>query len=195
MALETLAVKAFGDMGQTARLQLIRDRFIAGHSSCELQRPLASVPPDTPIRDVVDRCRVWESHADPAVHRVSKPSPDQTYPAYVAGDSDSINETTRVTAVTRPRSGPDQLEDLLRRLLLTVDPPAPIPEVPPALASAAYVQDYNFDVPEGMDLMVHRHSRFPESSDVRQDCQMDVAPVYQTASYATKDEWNTSDND
>ena len=34
-ALETLAVKAFGDMGQTAHLRLIRDRFIAGHSSCE----------------------------------------------------------------------------------------------------------------------------------------------------------------
>ena len=32
-ALETLAVKAFGDMGQTARLRLIRDRFIAGHSN------------------------------------------------------------------------------------------------------------------------------------------------------------------
>ena len=28
--LETLAVKAFGDMGQTARLRLIRDRFIDG---------------------------------------------------------------------------------------------------------------------------------------------------------------------
>ena len=43
--------------------------------------------------------------------------------------------------------------------------------------------------------MVHRHSWFLESSDVRQDCQMDVAPVYQTVSYATKDERNTSDND
>ena len=63
------------------------------------------------------------------------------------------------------------------------------------LASAAYIEDYNFDVPEGMDLMVHRHSRIPESLDVRQDCQMDVAPVYQTVSYATKDEWNTSDSD
>ena len=45
-ALETLAVKAFGDMGQIARLRLIRDRFIAGHSSCELQRHLDSVPPE-----------------------------------------------------------------------------------------------------------------------------------------------------
>ena len=43
-ALETLAVKAFGDMGQTARLRLIRDRFIAGHNSCELRRHLDSVP-------------------------------------------------------------------------------------------------------------------------------------------------------
>ena len=58
IALETLAVKAFGDMGQTVRLRLIRDRFIAGHSSCELRRYLDSVPPETPIRNVVDRCRV-----------------------------------------------------------------------------------------------------------------------------------------
>ena len=95
------------DMGQIARLRLIHDRFIAGHSSCELRRHLDSVPPETPIQDVVDRCRVWESHADPAVRRVSKPSPDQHYPAYVVGDSDSISEKTRVAAVTRPRLGPD----------------------------------------------------------------------------------------
>ena len=56
-ALEILAVKAFGDMGQTARLWLIRDRFIAGHSNCDLPRHLDSAPPETPIRDVVDRCR------------------------------------------------------------------------------------------------------------------------------------------
>ena len=113
-ALETLAMKAFGDMGPTARLRLIRDRFTAGHSSCELRRHLDSVPPETPIRDVVDRCRIWESHADPAVRRVSKPSPDPIYPTYVVGDSDNISRTTRVAAVTRPKSGPDQLEDLLR---------------------------------------------------------------------------------
>ena len=94
-ALETLAVKAFGDMGQTARLRLIRDRFIAGHSSCELCRHLDSVPPEILIRDVVDRCHVWESHADPAVRRTSKPSPDPIYPAYVVGDADKISETTQ----------------------------------------------------------------------------------------------------
>ena len=124
--LETLAMKVFGDMGQTARLRLICDRLIVGHSSCELRRHL-----ETPIWYVVDRCRVCESHADPAVCQVSKSSPDPMYPAYVMGDSDSISETTRVAAVTRPRSGPDQLEDLLRWLLMAVDSPAPIPEVHP----------------------------------------------------------------
>ena len=53
-----------------------------------------------------------------------------------------------------------------------------------ALASAAYVEDYNFDVPDGMDLMVHRHSRIPDCLEVQQESQMDVAPVYQTVSYA-----------
>ena len=66
-------MKAFGDMGQTVWLRLIRDRFIAGHYSCELRRYLDSVPPETPIQDVVDRCRVWESQADPEIRRVSKP--------------------------------------------------------------------------------------------------------------------------
>ena len=48
-ALETLAVNGFVDMGHTARLRLLRDPFIAGHSSCELRRYLDSVPPETPI--------------------------------------------------------------------------------------------------------------------------------------------------
>ena len=43
---------------------------------------------------------------------------------------------------------------------------------PYALASAAYVEDYNFDVPEGMDLMVHRQSRIRDGSDAQRDeCQ------------------------
>ena len=66
-----------------------------------------TVCPETPIRDVVDRCCVWESHADPAARRVSKP----IYPAYVVEYSDNISETKQVAAVTRLKSGPDQLED------------------------------------------------------------------------------------
>ena len=70
---------------------------------------------------MVDCCRVWESHADPAVRRVSKPSPDPIYPAYVVGDADKTSETTRVAAFTGQRSDSNQLEDLLRWLLTTVE--------------------------------------------------------------------------
>ena len=63
-------------------------------------------------------------------HRVSKPSPDPMYPAYAVGDDDNNIETTRVAAVTRQRLKPNQLEDLLRWVLTTAEPPAPKPEVP-----------------------------------------------------------------
>ena len=59
----------------------------------------------------VDRCRVWESHGDPEIRRVSKPGPEPIYPAYVVGDSDKVVEEIRVAAVTKPKSTPDQVED------------------------------------------------------------------------------------
>ena len=80
-------------MGQTARLRLIRDRFIAGHSNWDLRRHLDSVSPDTPIRDVLDRCRICESHADPAVRRIGKPNPDPTYPTYADNKGGSGHRT------------------------------------------------------------------------------------------------------
>ena len=43
--LETLAMKAFGDMGQMAHLRLVRDQFIATQDSCVLRRHLDSVAP------------------------------------------------------------------------------------------------------------------------------------------------------
>ena len=59
-----------------------------------------------------------------------------------------------------------------------------------ALASAAYVEDYNFDVPEGMDLMVHRRSRIPDGSEAQQDDHTDMVPVCQTVSCVTRNGWN-----
>ena len=82
VALETLAVKAFGDMGQGARLRIIRDRFIAGHASCELRRHLDSVAPETPIRDIADRYRVWDNQ------RISRPGPERALPIYTVNDAD-----------------------------------------------------------------------------------------------------------
>ena len=74
----------------------------------------------------MDRCRVWESHANPDIRRVSKPDPEPIYPAYAVGDSDKVVEEIRVAAVTKPKSTPDQVEDLFRRLLAGVAPPAPV---------------------------------------------------------------------
>ena len=62
--LETLARKASVDVDASVRLQLVRDRFIAGQAQRSLRRHLDSVGPDTPIVDIVDRCRVWESHEE-----------------------------------------------------------------------------------------------------------------------------------
>ena len=130
-ALEMLAVKAFGDMGQTARLRLIRDRFIAGHNSCDLRRHLDSAPPETPIRNVVDRCRVWESHAEPAINRMRKPDP--MYPTFMVGETDSNNEITRVTAVTELKLDQLQLMEVIRRVLSNTERPNPKPEIPEIL--------------------------------------------------------------
>ena len=84
----------------TAALQLLSQQDIVVVSTWYLD----SVPLETPIRDVVDRCRVWESHADPEIRRVSKPGPEPVYPAYVVGDSDNVVEEIWVAAVTKPKS-------------------------------------------------------------------------------------------
>ena len=55
---EILAVRRFGDMGKRARDWMIRDRFIAAQRSCGLRRHLNGVPPDTPIRDIVNHYQV-----------------------------------------------------------------------------------------------------------------------------------------
>ena len=86
IALETLAVNAFGDMGPNAQLRLICDRFIAGHDNCALRRHLDSVPPETPIRDIVDQCRVWESHADTGGRRNVKPGLERALPVYTVDE-------------------------------------------------------------------------------------------------------------
>ena len=135
IALETLAVKAFGNMGQTARLRLIRDRFIAGHENCDLRQYLDCVPPDTPLRDIVDRCRVWESHGATETRRVSKPVPEPVYLTYMVGQSDYDDEPVCVVSVNKQNNQMDQTDELLKKLLeaLTTAASSPIrtPEITP----------------------------------------------------------------
>ena len=94
----------------------------------QLCRHLYSVSPETPIRDIVDRCRVWESHADSDTRRFSKPGPDRTLPIYtVDALSDAVDDRVEAAATTT-QPDPDQLEPLLRRLLSGPVVPSPPPE-------------------------------------------------------------------
>ena len=122
ITLETLAVKAFGDIGQMSRLRLIRDRFIAGHESCELHRHLDCLAPDTPLRDIVDRCRVWESHSDLSGRNVSQPK--LTYLAYVVKPSEKDPEPVRAVTVNKPECSVEDTNELLRKLVDMLTPGA-----------------------------------------------------------------------
>ena len=115
-ALETLAIEAFGDMGQTARLRIVRDRFIAGQISCELCRHLDSVAAETPIQDIVDHCRVWESHADPDVGKGRGPSPGWALPLNDVGEA---GDDLPVAAMAVSPTEQALLESLLEQLLPT----------------------------------------------------------------------------
>ena len=88
-----------------------------------------------PLRDIVDRCRVWESHADPEVRRTSKPMPEPAYPTYVVKQPDYETEPVCVVTVNKPNSSVDQSEELLKKLLAlltsTVSPPSRAPELSP----------------------------------------------------------------
>ena len=52
-------------MNEQARDTMIRDKFIADQRQCALRRQLDGFAQDTPIGEIVDSCRVWESHSDP----------------------------------------------------------------------------------------------------------------------------------
>ena len=67
--LETLARRAFIDI--SIQLQMVRDRFIDGQWECALRIHLDSLGPDTPMADIVDCCRVWESHCDEQIPTAS----------------------------------------------------------------------------------------------------------------------------
>ena len=56
--LEILAIRGFGNVGPNARTRTVRDRFISVQRDCGLRRHLDGVPPDTLIRDIVDRCQI-----------------------------------------------------------------------------------------------------------------------------------------
>ena len=76
-----LAIQGFGDMKEQARDTMIRDKFIDGQDQCALRRQLDGFAPGTPIGEIVDSCRIWESHSDPdqnATKRIESGSDNQS---------------------------------------------------------------------------------------------------------------------
>ena len=70
--LETLARRAFIDIDPLIQLQMVRDRFIDGQAECALRRHLDSLGSDTPMADIVDCCRVWESHLEVEIEQQTR---------------------------------------------------------------------------------------------------------------------------
>ena len=56
-----LALRGFSDMKEKARDLMVRNKLIAAQQSCDLRRHLDGAS----IGDIVDSCRIWESHAEP----------------------------------------------------------------------------------------------------------------------------------
>ena len=60
----------------------MRDSFIIGQGNRALLRHLDSVGPDTPITEIVDRCRVWESHEEINSRRVVNHEPNRPHAVF-----------------------------------------------------------------------------------------------------------------
>ena len=97
-----LAIQGFGDMKEQARDTMIRDKFIAGQGQCALRRQLDGFAQDTPIGEIVDSCRVWESHSD------SNRIPTVNYDSEVGSQSgDSRTWERRKVVMDRERREPE----------------------------------------------------------------------------------------
>ena len=59
-----LAVRGFADMNRKARDLMIHNKFIAAQRSCELRRHLDGAAEEASIGNIVDTCRIWESHTE-----------------------------------------------------------------------------------------------------------------------------------
>ena len=103
--LETLARRAFIDIDTSIQLQMVWDRFIDGQAECALRRHLDSLGPDTPMADIVDCCRVWESHLEVEIE------------PRTSADRHPVRAICQVTADKQtPAASPETetLEDIIR---------------------------------------------------------------------------------
>ena len=110
-----LALQGFGDMKEQARDTMIRDKFIAGQEQCALRRQLDGFAQGTPIGEIVDSCRVWESHSD------SNRIPTGNYDSEVgsqSSDSQTWEQRRAEMAIERrePEAGYGEINGVLESL-------------------------------------------------------------------------------
>ena len=109
----------------------VRDRLIDGQAECAPCRHLDSLGPDTPMADIVDCCRVWESHIEVASSQ--QMGTDRHSPRAVC----QVTEDKQ-SPVGSPET--ESLEDIIRKLL-------PTPSAPPPNAAP---------IPSDQDLLIQR---------------------------------------
>ena len=114
--LETLARRVFIDIDPLIQLQMVQDRFIDGQAECALRRHLDSLGPDTPMADIVDCCRVWESHVEVETKQQSR---TDRHPPH------AVCQVTEDEQSPVESSETELLEDIITKLLPTSPPPPP----------------------------------------------------------------------
>ena len=134
--LETLPRSVFAEVNTLIQLQLVRDRFIAEQAECALRRHLDSMGSDTPMRDIVDSCRVWESHAeatdswgggqDPEYPRAIYQVVEDSQSPVALKESDVLDQIRRQLLPT-PKAAPipSDRDLLIQRLLGALQPVQP----------------------------------------------------------------------
>ena len=105
-----LARRAFVDVNTSIQLQLVWDLFIARQAECALRRHLDSMGSDTPMRDIVDSCRVWESHTEATDSWSGGPDPEYPRAMY------QVAEDTQSPVALKES---DALDQIMRHLLPT----------------------------------------------------------------------------
>ena len=135
-----LAIQGLEDMNEQARDTMIRDKFIAGQRQCALRRQLDGFAQDTPIGEIVDSCRVWESHSDPdRIATVDCESDVGNQP----GDSRTnvqpkVVDTERQELVVGNKEDPSVIEVLVNQLLQSTQGEIPRKDRPTAMRPVCF---------------------------------------------------------
>ena len=111
-----LAVRGFADMNEKARDLMILNKFIAAQRSCELRRHLDGAAAEASIGNIVDSCRIWESHVETAFVGSVIQDPD---------DNQSMSQATVLDKSLPATFGSTRLHQDVGRVIPTVRGPPP----------------------------------------------------------------------